>query len=82
MVYSPTGSSDLFLIPGCMTSNFLYLNFSTLYSSSLWRTDTIVFAKLNTLPLNRGFTVSPICPEPVTGPFRDGWETMRKQSEL
>ena len=30
-----------------MISNFLYLSFSTFYSSSLWRTDTIVFAKLN-----------------------------------
>ena len=47
MVYSPTGSSDLFLILGCMTSNFLYLSFSTFYSSALWRTDTTVFAKLN-----------------------------------
>ena len=108
MVYSPTGSSDLLLIPSCMTSNFLYLNFSILHSSSLWRTDTIVFAKLNTLPLSnnppvsikppppplnvfetnkpsgglRGFTVSPICPAPVTGPHMDGWKTMRKQSEL
>ena len=52
--YSPTGSSDLFMIFGCMTSNFLYLSFSTLYSSSssLWRTDTILWAKLNKpLPL-------------------------------
>ena len=32
--------------------------------------------------LNRGFTVRPICPAPVTGRHRDGWETMRKQSEL
>jgi len=49
MVYEPAGSSDLFLIRGCMTSasNLLYVNFSTLYHSSLWRTDTIVFAKLN-----------------------------------
>ena len=49
MVDSSTGSSDLYLIRGCMTStsNLLYLNFSTLYHSSLWRTDTIVFAKLN-----------------------------------
>ena len=30
-----------------MTSNFLNLNFSTLYSSSLWRTDTILWVKLN-----------------------------------
>ena len=30
-----------------MTLNFLYLSLSTFYSSSLWRTDTIVFAKLN-----------------------------------
>ena len=60
MVHSPAGSSDLFLILGCMTSNFLYLSFSTLLSSSLWRTDNIVFAQmyeLNKLPeeLNRGF---------------------------
>ena len=50
MDYSPTGSSDLFLILGCMTSNFLYLSLSTLNSSSLWRTDTIVFAKLDKPP--------------------------------
>ena len=49
-VYLPAESSDLFLIIGCMTSNFLYLSFSTLYSSSAWRTDTIVFAKLNKRP--------------------------------
>ena len=29
---------------------FLYLRFSTLYSSSLWRTDTIVSAKLDKPP--------------------------------
>ena len=50
MVCSPTGGSDLFLILGCMTSNFLYLSFSTLYSSSLWRNDTIVWAKFNMHP--------------------------------
>ena len=55
MVYSPTGSSDLFLILGCMTSNFLYVSFSTLYSSTLWRTDTIVVSKLSQPP-------SLICP--------------------
>ena len=43
----PAGSSDLFLIFGCMTSNFLYLSFSSLYSCSLWRTYTIVFVKLS-----------------------------------
>ena len=63
MVYLPTGSSDLIPILGCTTSNFLYLSFTTLYSSSFWRTDTIVVSKLNTHPpspareLNRGFTV-------------------------
>ena len=31
MVHSPDGSSDLFLIPSCMTFNFLYLSFSTFY---------------------------------------------------
>ena len=34
-----------------MTQNFLYLSFSTLYSSSLRRTDTIVVSKLNKPPL-------------------------------
>ena len=46
MVYSP----DLFLILCCMISNFSYLSFSTPQSSSLWRTDTIVFAKLKSPP--------------------------------
>ena len=50
MVYLPTGSSDLLLILGCMTSNVLYLSFSALYSSSLWRTDTIVSFKLDKPP--------------------------------
>ena len=36
MFHSSTGGSDLFMI----------LGFSTLYASSLWKTDTIVFAKL------------------------------------
>ena len=53
MVSSPVGSSDLSLILGCMTSNFLYLSFSTLCSSFLWRTDTIVHAKLNNSPLSK-----------------------------
>ena len=33
-----------------MTSTFLYLSFSSLYSSSLWRTDTRNFAELNKPP--------------------------------
>ena len=69
MIYSPAGGSDLFSNLSCATSNVLYLNFSTLHSSSLWRTDTIFFAKLNKPPphpqslfsppggLNRGFMV-------------------------
>ena len=40
----------VFSILGCMTSNLLNLSFSTLHSSSLGRTDTIVFAKLNKTP--------------------------------
>ena len=46
MVYSPAWGSDFFLILGCISSRFLYFSFSTL-PSSLWRTDTIFFAKLN-----------------------------------
>ena len=52
MVYSAAGGSVLFLILGYMTPNFLYLTFPTLHSSSLWRTDTIFFAKLNKSPLS------------------------------
>ena len=44
MVHSSTGSLDLFLILSGMTSNFLYLSFSTLYYSSLWSTVTIVLS--------------------------------------
>ena len=47
MVFSPTGSSDLLVILGCnLTSNFLYLSFSTSYSSSFGRTDTILISSL------------------------------------
>ena len=47
-----------------MTLNFLFLSLSTFYSSSLWRTDTIVFAKLNK-PL---VSIKP----PVSGEGRGG----------
>ena len=47
MVYSPVGSSGLFLILGGMTSNFLFLSFSTFHASFLWRADRTIFAKLN-----------------------------------
>ena len=50
MVYLPPGSLNLFLIFGRMTLDFLCLSFSTLRSSSLWRTDTIFFAKWNKPP--------------------------------
>ena len=50
MVYPRIGSSDLFLIVGCMTSNFLYLSFFNLHSSLLWRADTTIFSKLNKSP--------------------------------
>ena len=50
MAYSSTGSSELFLILGCMTSNVLYLSFSTLHFGSFWKIDTIAFAKLNKPP--------------------------------
>ena len=40
-----------------MTSNLLVLvSFSTLYSSSLWRTNSIVFSKLNKLLPLKGTT--------------------------
>ena len=45
-----------------MTSKFLYLNLFALYSSSLWRTDTIVFAKFNRLP-------SQISPPSLLSPY-------------
>ena len=47
MVYLPTGSSDLILIPGCMTSNLLVLELFLFVLWLFWRTDTIIFSKLN-----------------------------------
>ena len=55
MVYLLAGNSDLFLILDCMTSNFynnqLLLELFHFCYCPLWRTDTIVFAKLNKPPL-------------------------------
>ena len=45
-----------------MTSNFVYLSFSTLHSSSLWRTDISVSAKSNKPPsseMNPLYLLSP-----------------------
>ena len=47
MVYSPTGSLDLFLTLGCMISNFLYLSFSTLYITVLGGEQIPSFCKIN-----------------------------------
>ena len=44
------GRVRLHVCYGCMTSNFLYLGFSSFYYSSLRKTDTIVFAKLKKPP--------------------------------
>ena len=57
MRYSPTPSSDLFLILGYMTSSALYLSFSTLYFGPFWRIDTI-FAKLNKPPPSNGLQIN------------------------
>ena len=43
---------------------FLYLNFSTLYSSSLRRTQTIVFSKLNKPPASNVFETNTPAPLP------------------
>ena len=59
-----------------MTSNVLYLSFSTLYSSSLWRTDSIVFSRLNKppvsfkTPLSNGFEINKP-PPPSRGIIED-----------
>lgn len=69
MVYSRTASSDLLSIFSYMTSNLMYLSFSTLRSSFLWRIDNVIFTKLDKPPrfsqitpgeLYRGFTVMQI----------------------
>ena len=82
MVYSQAGTSDLFLILGFMISNVLYLSFSTLHSSSLWRTDTFFFAKLSKPPLSNkppSLLTHPSSPsnvflinKPPPPPFRGG----------
>ena len=51
MIYSPTGSSDLFLILGCLTSNLLVLGLFHL-AFFLWGTNTTVFARLNKAPIS------------------------------
>ena len=51
MVYSPTGSSDLVLVLGCLTFNFLYSGASTFYFSYLSKTDTKISPPAN--PLER-----------------------------
>ena len=58
MVCSRAGSSDVFFIFDCTISYFLYLRFSTLYSSSFGRTDTIVFVKLKKAPSQISLPVS------------------------
>ena len=55
MVYLPTGTSDSLLVLEDHNKSVwppTYLCFSTLYSSSFERTDTIVVAKLNKLPVS------------------------------
>ena len=66
MVYLPTGSSDLFLILDSMASNFLYLDFSTLYSSSL----SLVFICREN-PRRSGILVLPDCPRVYCSRLRD-----------
>ena len=50
MFYSPTGSCDFFLSLAARPPTSCTCSFSTVYSSSLWRTDTIVCNKLNKPP--------------------------------
>ena len=50
MVYSRIASSDLLSIFSYMTSNLMYLSFSTLRSSYLWRIDNVIFTKLDKPP--------------------------------
>ena len=75
MVYLPTGNWDLIPILGCMTYNVLYLSFAISYSSPLWRTDTIVFSKLNRPP-------SQISPQPLLSPASNGFEINKLQGGL
>ena len=51
MVYSTTGSSDLFLIIGCLTSNLLVLGLFHLAFFFLWGTNISVLARLNEAPI-------------------------------
>ena len=62
MVYLRTGSSDFIVIFGGMIYNLVFELFQiVLYRSSLWRTDTIIFSKLNKPP----FPIKP--PPPLNG---------------
>ena len=65
MVYSPTGSSYLFLIFGWMTSTFMSLRFSTLHSSFFGELiSSSVLSKWNMLPLSNKPPVSIKPPRP------------------
>ena len=51
IVYSPSGSLDLFLILSCLTSNLLVLGlFHLAFFCFLWGSNTSIFARLNTCP--------------------------------
>ena len=50
-----------------MTFNLFYLSVSTLHSSSLWRTDAIVLAKLNKPPLSN---MPPVSISPTSNALR------------
>ena len=65
MVYLPTGSLGWFWSSAAWPPTFLFVSFSTLYSSSLWRTATIVFSKLNNGPL------------PNMSPLKRAWNIAR-----
>ena len=66
----------LFLVFGCMTSNFICLTFSTLRSSSLWRIVTIflsldkaVYRPVTTSPSSRN--LAPVDENSKLQPSRD-----------
>ena len=53
MVYSPAGSSDLFLILGCLISNLLVLGlFHLAILFYVWGPNTSIFARLNKAPIS------------------------------
>ena len=64
-----------------MTSNFLFLSFSTLHSRSLWRSDTTIVAKFNNPPPLEKPPSLLSAPPPPLRPLKLVWNKYNKPAQ-